>query len=61
MLARPCRLGQCTKVASYQGYTGRPANVVRKAARDPLLTFGHSFSPEVILPFFVYHTLADMA
>jgi hypothetical protein len=33
-----CRLGQCSKVGSYRGNTGRAANAVPTAALDPKLT-----------------------
>jgi hypothetical protein len=35
LLAQGCRLGECSKVGRYLGYTGRAANVIAKAAFDP--------------------------
>jgi hypothetical protein len=38
ILAQGCRVGRCVKSGSYPRYTGRPADVVARAAVDPELT-----------------------
>src|SRR5258708_5150667 len=39
VMAQGCRLGRCSKVGSYPGFSGRDANVAAKAALDPSLKF----------------------
>jgi hypothetical protein len=36
LVAQGCRLGQCSEVGSFVGYTGRTADIVAATAHDPM-------------------------
>jgi hypothetical protein len=44
LLAQGCRLGRCSEVGSFLGYTGRGADIVAATAHDPQETFDASNS-----------------